>query len=579
MRRSIALAIAFATSAWSSGARAANDGAASESSAVPNDFPRLVFDTGRADVPPPDPDAYRFFVRGTYQLRYQAQRSFPLSATASAIDRKPGLIEQSIGQNHFLHHWLRLTPRLQLRDTVEIVGQLDLVTGLIAGETARDTRADETPRDTLNGFSNVQPRWLYADWRLPFGLLRVGQQPNHWGMGILANDGDHPPLFGDYRYGSISERILFATKPGGRDSNFYLAVAGDLVFRDQTARLTRGQKAFQGVLSAFYERGPNRVGIFSTFRHQENDKPSGRPVHSYTDELDAIAIDLHGRVVAKVPGDANAFIYGEAEAAYIIGSTNFVRTADQLRDNGRTAVRSYGGAAIVGVVHRTYAASANEDPRAKPEGAAAETGKKTLGAPDPRAYGDLVAQVEVGYASGDADPYDGTQRRFLFDPNHRIGLLLFDEVLRFQTARAATAAMDPLLSNAARPTPGVDLLPSNGGVFAAQYINPTIVYRPRHWLDLKGGMVLAQSTSDVVDPYRLATGGSYVNYRGGDPRKKDLGVELDGGIESRIALRYGLTAQIGAQAGVLFPGGALEDANGVRLSTQWIAVGRLGLLF
>src|SRR5262249_14974204 len=128
-------------------------------------------------------------------------------------------------------------------------------------------------------------------------------------------------------------------------------------------------------------------------------------------------------------------------------------------------------------------------------------------------YGDIVAQLEVGYASGDADPYDGTQRRFTFDPNHRVGLLLFDEVLRFQTARSATAAQDPLLTNASRPTPGVDLLPSNGSVFGAQYVNPTAIYRPRHWLDLKGGMVIAQSTSDVVDPYRTATSGSFVNYR------------------------------------------------------------------
>ena len=56
-----------------------------------------------------------------------------------------------------------------------------------------------------------------------------------------------------------------------------------------------------------------------------------------------------------------------------------------------------------------------------------------------------------------------------------------------------------------------------------------------------------------------------MNYRGGNPRKKDLGVELDAGVEGRIPLEYGLKAQIGAQAGVLFPGGALEDASGVRI--------------
>ena len=574
MRRVLALALLLLTSAWTNEGRADDT---TSSSGVPEDFPRLVLDTGRAEPPPADPDAYRFVIHGEHQIRYQVQRSFPLVATASAIDRQPGLVEQSLGQNQFLHHWLRLTPRLLLRDTVELVAQLDLVTGLIAGDKARDTRADETPRDRYNGFSNVQPRWLYAQWRLPFGLVRIGQQPNHWGMGILANDGDHPTLFGDYRYGSISERILFATKPGGRASDFYLAVAGDLVFRDQTARLSRGQQAFQGVLAAFYERGQNKLGVFSTFRHQENDETSGSPVFGYTDELDAIAIDLHGRIVAPVPGDSNAFVFGEAEAAYILGSTNFLRTPAQALEDARTQVRSYGGAAIVGVVHRAFGAHASREH----DHAAKMTSTEYLGVADSRGvpYGDIVAQVEVGYASGDADPYDGSQRRFVFDPNHRVGLLLFDEVLRFQTARSATAATDPLLANAARPTPGVDLLPSNGGVFGAQYVNPTAIYRPRHWLDLKAGTVIAQATSDVVDPYRVATSGSYVNYRGGNPRKKDLGIELDAGFEARYPLAYRLMGQIGAQGGVLFPGGALEDASGTRLKTQWLVVGRLGLLF
>jgi hypothetical protein len=151
--------------------------------------------------------------------------------------------------------------------------------------------------------------------------------------------------------------------------------------------------------------------------------------------------------------------------------------------------------------------------------------------------------------------------------------------MRWQTARAATAAQDPLLTNGNRPTPGVDLLPSNGGVFGAQYLNPTFIYRPRHFIDLKGGMVIAQSTADVVDPYRLATQGSYVNYRGGDRRKKDLGVEFDAGFEARFPLDYDLKAVVGGQAGLLLPGGALEDADGVSMPPQWIAIGRLGLLF
>ena len=562
------------------GARSTPDDAEPDGD-IPKELPRLVLDNGRVDIPLPDPDAYRFILHGEHQIRYQAQRSFPLVATASQINGKPGLVEDSIGQNQFVSHWLRVTPRLQIRDTLELVAQVDVLTGVLFGELAHGTSADATPRNDYNGFGNLQPRWLYAQYRLPFGVVRLGQQPNHWGMGILANDGDHPTLFGDYRYGAISERMLFATKPGGADSDFYVALAGDLVYRDNIARLSRGQQAFQGVLAAFYEHGYNKLGIFSTLRHQQNDKTSGSALFPYTDTLDALAIDVHGRFAVPVPGQ-DAFLYGEAEAAYISGSTNFLRTADQALEGGKTSIRSYGGAAAIGIVHRSFATGmwADAEGKNRDEGAK-RTSMHYLGKASARGvpFGDLVAQLELGYASGDADPYDGTQRRFAFDPNHKVGLLLFDEVLRFQTARSATAAADPLLTNANRPTPGIDLLPTNGGVAGAQYVNPTFIFRPRHFFDIKGGMVIAQSTSEVVDPYRLGTAGSYVNYRGGDRRRKDLGVEFDVGFEGRFPLDYDLKVVVGAQAGLLLPGGALENADGERLPPQWIAIGRLGLLF
>ena len=514
----------------------------------------LVLDTGRRPVPAPEADTYRFVLSGEHQIRFQAERSFPLVATPSAQLTKPGLLEQSLGQNAFVTHWLRLTPRLQLREALVLVAQLDL-TGLVVGDKAIGTSADNTPRNDYNAFGNVQPRWLYAEYRLPWGMIRIGQQPNHWGMGVLVNDGDHPSLFGDYRYGTIVERLLFAFKPGGADSDFHVAMAADLVFRDPLARLTEGQQALQGVLAAFWAREPNtvghrgtsggtKVGIYTQFRHQRSDRDTAAPGITYTDDLDQVTVDLHGRIVERVPGDAHAFLYAEAEAAYTIGATDLGRQARQAR----TQIRAYGGAAKIGAVHAKRIETA-------PLGDASKVGQS---------YGDLVGEMEIGYASGDADPYDGASKRFTFDPNHKVGLLLFDEILRFQTARSATAAGE-------RATLGAD--PSNGGVFGAEYINPTVTYRPRSWLDLKGGMVIAQATSEVVDPYRVATSGSYVNYRGQSPKSKDLGLELDGGAQTRFPLDYGLVGEVGAQAGVLFPGEALA------MPTQWIAIGRLGLQF
>jgi hypothetical protein len=529
--------------------------------AVPDDLGRLILDTGRPLTKPAEPDLVRFQVHGEYQFRYEHLRSFPLDASATDAATHPGTLSDSLGQNDFAYHWLRITPRLQIKKAIEIVAQLDLVTGVAFGDLAHDTTADQTPRDEYNGFSNVQPRWLYAQLNTEYGVFRVGQQPSHWGMGIVANDGDRPPLFGDYRYGNIVERVLFGTKPGGRDSDFTVAVAGDIVYRDNVARITRGDNAYQGVLAAYWERGPDQLGLYGVYRHQEHDRTSGASLFPYLETLDVGVIDVAGKVAARVP-NSDAFVFGAGEVATILGSTNALRTADQARSGQTTSVRSYGGAVQVGVVHRAQCGCSAASPD-----------------PQDRTFGDVVGQVEVGYASGDSDPYADVTHRFTFDPNHKVGLLLFDEVMRFQTARAATAAADPLLANGGRPPPGVDLLPSNGGVFGAQYINPTAIVRPFRWLDFKGGVVIAQATADVVDPYRLATQGAYVNYRGGDPKRRDLGVEADVGTEARFRLDYGLRLMIGAQGGVLFPGGALADASGATMKAPWIFVGRAGLLF
>ena len=538
---------------------------ARDESGVPKDFPRLVLEDGRSETFPADPDLVRFQMHGEYQLRYQTMTSFPLDPSTTVLQAHPNATGDSLGQNNFATHWLRFTPRLQIRENVQIVGQIDLITGLVLGDQAHDVSADQTPRDDYNGFSNVQPRWLYADITTKVGVFRVGQQPSHWGMGILANDGDHPSLFGDYRYGDISERVLFATKPLGKESPFIVVVAGDLVFRDSTATLTNGDQAFQGVLAALYDKGQNQIGVYGVYRDQTRDQPS-TTFSSYTDKIQVGVLDASGKFAAPVAPNSNTFVFGAFEAATIIGVTNEVRTNAQALNGSTTDIRSYGGAASIGLVHRAFACNCDGDEKKKAHD-------------EPMTFGDLVGQVELGYASGDADPYDGTEHRFTFHPDHKVGLVLFDEVMRFQTARAATAAQDPLLANSNRPPPGIDLLPSNGGVFGAQYINPTMLVRPRKWLDLKAGMVIAQSTADVVDPLRIATHGAYVNYRGGDPHRHDLGEEVDLGVEARIPLEYKLTLQLGAQGGVLFPGGALADAMGNSMKTPWLAVGRAGLQF
>jgi hypothetical protein len=183
----------------------------------------------------------------------------------------------------------------------------------------------------------------------------------------------------------------------------------------------------------------------------------------------------------------------------------------------------------------------------------------------------------MGWASGDSNPFDGTLHRFRFEPNYNVGLILFDQVLAFKTARASNIGQDPSLVQ--RPSPGVEQLPSNGGIFGTTYVYPTLVFRPVRPLDLKLAALIAATTSDFVDPVQAGTSGRFVNYDGGDPESHDLGLELDGGVEYRLGLDYGLTLELGAQGGVLFPGNAFADQNGERMPTQYLAMGRLGLQY
>jgi hypothetical protein len=540
---------------------------------VPGDVDRLVLDTGRIEPKKPEKDKLTIEIHGELQLRGQLQNGFPMDVSATTLQANPGAIGDSTGQHAFFTQWVRITPVLQYRDWLKAVVQLNLFQDYVFGDTTHDVWADYYARDDgRDAWSYIELRWAYAQFLTKIGLFRVGQQSNHWGMGVLANDGDHPSLFGDYRGGNMVEQILFATKPAGKDSPFAIALGGNLVYQDWQARLYRGDIAFQGVLAGFYDKGPNQIGVFATLRSQQTDKTAA-PYAGYSDDITAAAVDVAGHFAQPIPGNPSTYLTGAGEVAFILGSTNELRSADQALTGQTTEIQSYGGAATLGVVHEARIAEA------APSGQVPVKTTPLMAAEDPRTWGDIAAQLEVGYASGDANPYDTTEHRFTFDPNHKVGLVLFDEVMRWQTARASTAAQDPLLQNGTRPTPGVNLLPSNGGVFGAEYIYPTVVVRPKPWLDLKAGALFAQTTADLVDPYRVATEGAYVNYRGGDAKRHDLGVELDGGFEFRLRLERALRIQLGAEGGVLIPGGAFADANGIIMNAPWLVELRAGLQY
>jgi hypothetical protein len=527
---------------------------------------RFVLDTGRLPFRKPERSVVSVQLHGELQLRGLAYSDVALEPRIGDTTGETA----SLGSRGRMVQWLRLKPVFQYSNRVSVVGEIDVPVGMVAGETTQLVSAAIDDYSELAWYG-VRPRQLYVEVNTPVGIVRAGQQTSHWGMGLLANDGDHPSLFGDYRRGSIVERVLFATRPLGKSSPLAVAVAGDLVFQDSRAMLvgdipanrtpadelgaigaTRPgrDRAFQAVGAVRWQDRRFGAGLYGVYRNQSRANQATGALTPFDEYLEVGIVDLSARFNAPIPG-SRTYLFGEAEAAYIGGKTNYLRNVELLQAGVTESIQSFGGAARLGAVR------------------VAGQGKE--------AYGDLVVAVEYGYASGDADPYDGTTRRFTIDQNHNVGLVLFDHVLGWKTARSATIAQDPAVTY--RPTPGLEFLPSEGAIFGASYLNPTVVVRPKRWLDLKGGVVLAQATTDVVDPYQVGAQGRYANYDRGNARARDLGVEFDAGLDVRLAVKSGFIVQLGAEGGVLLPGGAFRDAGGAGLATQYLVNTRAGLQF
>jgi len=361
---------------------------------------------------------------------------------------------------------------------------------------------------------------------------------------------------------------------GGHRQQLRPRLGFNVVYQDAQARLTRGDVAMQGVLAGYYEKGPNQLGVFSVLRSQSTGKTSGSDLYSYTDDLVAGAVDAAGRFASKVPGADETFVYGAAEGAFILGSTNMLRTPDQALSGQRTAIRSFGGAAMLGVVHRRQCESGCGHSKHAGANDTRPCRRRTIRT----AGATSAASVEIGYATGDANPYDDVERRFTFDPNHRVGLVLFDEVMRCsrraQRRRPRIAPVQRHASHTGREPPAVQRRRLRRGVR-----EPTAVFRPRPWLDLKAGAVLAQTTSDLVDPYRLATQGllrQLPRRRREAPRSRHRARR---GIETRVRIDRDLQLQLGAQAGRALPRWRLANAAGETMKTPWLATLRVGLQF
>ncbi len=428
---------------------------------------------------------------------------------------------------------LRISPRFDWSTWFSLVGTLDLINGRWAPVGSTDPIVDrliaegQPPGQTQLRLAD--PRELYVELRPSFGLFRIGQQSFTWGQGILANSGNTLDRFGDLRFGSdstgdIYERVLFATKPfrssPGNIQHLVVGVGGDLVFRDERAQLTRGDLAGQGLVVLRYEppgTPGNWVGGYAVFRRQRNAEDGD--IYPDDDDLRVGVFDVAGQGTAWLRDDLQ--LIGAFEAALITGRAEIVRDedGDHALIQGGATVRGYVGD------HDRW-----------------------------------LVGFDGGYASGDPNPGDRFINNFTFDAGHTVGLIMFNQIRGWRTARSEILAQDPNLTGI--PSNGLEFIPTRGGVTNALYLHPKARWALRERLEVWGGPLIAAAPTPVVDPYTSQLGGGVpINSVGGDGQRRFYGTELDLGVRGRFELK-GLWLQAGLQGALLMPGAAMANAGG-----------------
>lgn len=462
----------------------------------------------------PEWDGPRFALGGHYRVRWN------LIANADADS------ETHPKSFHFIQHRLRLNPTIAVNDKITLRAQL-LVGQTDRGCTGPSARLLPAPCDGIWGangltvldtqmsdaFSNIRMQRFWGEVTTPVGVIRAGRQPSHWGLGMFSNSGEVDPEFGDAQFGDTYDRIAFATKPLGPDSDFITALIYDLISEGQTptgqqSLLYDGDDIHEGVLVLLYQTAPLDLGVYQVARYQRNPR-------NYI-----WATDVYGRLDIGL-------LYGAFEMLWLYGSTRALPQLDQatleLVENEKVWVDSWIWAAELGLRFDWY-----------------------------------DVKLKLGSAAGDQNgTNDGRVSSLSFKPDYGVGLIMFRHAYASLVERqlASTFARLNALINAGVVDPeagtklalAADLARTKGAVSNAFYLNPIARFEPFDDFEAKLGVVWAQANDGV------AVLGEGVNAE----YAYNLGWEIDAGVEYRVRDKFAA----GFEAGVFFPGDVFDRAQ------------------
>ncbi len=518
-----------------------------------------------------DPDQpQQHYTRGDFGFRggaeYRAQWLYvhPISLNTETA-RNVSMIQQR----------LRLDTAVDYLDKIKIVFSADALDGDLFGDNGtyggtpssnagtsidaknpndtrpciglRDPTLDPLSRDsygvTVCPINLMTVRRLYGEAILPFGVVRIGRQAVIDGMGVFASDGDgRHNRYGDAGTGNYVDRILFATKPleafkpkSARDTSatrgLILGLAFDRIVNDSPQSFADDVNQFGGAIRYLAPKaGPLRdlyANVYLSHRWQEG--------------------------VSGVSG-AGARFYAHAPVAH--GELGF----------GFDAAMNFGSTREVSQAYQKITNDPVVDQQVLQGGA-----RVTVRYDRPK----WSLYLEGDYASGSDDPTSrATLSQFTWSPDTNVGLLLFKQVLGFQTARAAAAGVE-LLRRLGATTFPAQALDTQGALTNAMVVFPQADLRPTKNFLIRPGVMVAWTSVPLIDPIASLQNhasvnikDNEVNYAGGKPGHF-YGTELDLRLQYRFLEHFIMDVE----GAVLLPGDALQNADGYAV-TSWLLQSR-----
>lgn len=529
-------------------------------------------------------------VRGSYRLLYWNQS--PIALGRADV----GAPVETLDVRHFLEHRLRVGSLLtygKLQFDVEVDALNGLVNtpsaGIVTGIDGPEAGAPRPePADPLRNRayglspSSFAVRQAMLTYKSQIGNFAIGATTFGWGQGMLSNSGSGrrpaerggrevlDDTFGDARYGDRAIRAMYATKPlyylsGGEVVENVTSIVGfDFGLQDETStfirpahesnrvaadagffqRLVRDQ-SYSAVLALKHERGGYSSGVFATRRWVRfADKPLQDPYVTlpFATDLKVWAIDL-SIDYRKQFTDAVSF-YAAAEGALVSGSTNYVRNAacPGNSDDNRCQISQQGVVARTGVN-----------------------------------VGRLSFDLLGGYASGDGNPFDADVTNFRMDRDFKVGLILFDQVVAWQSAAQVRRAADPGVTN--EPSAGLELLSTAGSITNAVFVNPTLRYEVVDGFRLMGGVLWGMAPQRYTDAFWVTRTSEKTNLFG-VPAGRNYGVEFDLGASFTREIAQGIDLNVGIQGGYFLPGDAFAvDESGKPMASVYLAKLRTAVVF